>query len=73
MTPGAGGLGAGISETSTPGRSSHVILFQYTKKIRFPARLGHLSKFVGLKIEVDIAQGMAMRYGCHSMVSRTGA
>ena len=47
------GGGDFLGQTFT-GRSLHVILFQYTKKTRFPARLGHLSDSVGLKIEVRI-------------------
>ena len=52
MTAGRRVGGGDFLGQTFPGRSLHVILFQYTKKTRFPARLGHLSDSVGLKIEV---------------------
>ena len=52
MTAGRRVGGGDFLRQTFPGRSLHVILFQYTKKPRFAARLGHLSDSVGLKIEV---------------------
>ena len=52
MTAGRRVGGGDFVGQTFPGRSLHVILFQYTKKTRFPARLGHLSDSVGLNVEV---------------------